>query len=82
MEIWKSGIKLQNMSTQVAVKLKDLGCYEISLGDTIGVGTPGMYCTLSVVQVDDWQRKKVALELNKIENGLSVCLLGLPAFAF
>ncbi len=26
---------------QVAVKLKDLGCYEISLGDTIGVGTPG-----------------------------------------
>ena len=26
---------------QVAVKLKNLGCYEISLGDTIGVGTPG-----------------------------------------
>lgn len=24
----------------VAVKLKNLGCYEISLGDTIGVGTP------------------------------------------
>jgi len=23
------------------VKLRDLGCYEISLGDTIGVGTPG-----------------------------------------
>ena len=27
---------------QVAVKLKNLGCYEISLGDTIGVGTPGI----------------------------------------
>jgi len=25
----------------VAKKLHDLGCYEISLGDTIGVGTPG-----------------------------------------
>jgi len=25
---------------QVSKKLKDLGCYEISLGDTIGVGTP------------------------------------------
>ena len=23
------------------MKLKNLGCYEISLGDTIGVGTPG-----------------------------------------
>ncbi len=21
--------------------MKDMGCYEISLGDTIGVGTPG-----------------------------------------
>lgn len=26
---------------RVARKLADLGCYEISLGDTIGVGTPG-----------------------------------------
>lgn len=26
---------------QVAKKLYDMGCYEISLGDTIGVGTPG-----------------------------------------
>ena len=26
---------------QLAVKLKNLGAYEISLGDTIGVGTPG-----------------------------------------
>lgn len=25
---------------EVAVRLKELGCYEISLGDTIGVGTP------------------------------------------
>ncbi|KJE90662.1 hydroxymethylglutaryl-CoA lyase [Capsaspora owczarzaki ATCC 30864] len=26
---------------RVAKKLADMGCYEISLGDTIGVGTPG-----------------------------------------
>ncbi len=26
---------------EVAMRLSDLGCYEISLGDTIGVGTPG-----------------------------------------
>lgn len=26
---------------EVAARLSDLGCYEISLGDTIGVGTPG-----------------------------------------
>ena len=26
---------------EVARALKDLGCYEVSLGDTIGVGTPG-----------------------------------------
>lgn len=29
------------MCTQVAGELYDMGCYEISLGDTIGVGTPG-----------------------------------------
>jgi hypothetical protein len=25
----------------VAKELYDMGCYEVSLGDTIGVGTPG-----------------------------------------
>ncbi len=30
----------------LAVKLIDMGCYEISLGDTIGVGTPGKTKTL------------------------------------
>jgi hydroxymethylglutaryl-CoA lyase len=27
--------------SRVAARLSDMGCYEISLGDTIGVGTPG-----------------------------------------
>lgn len=31
---------------QVAKSLLDMGCYEISLGDTIGVGTPGQICSL------------------------------------
>jgi hydroxymethylglutaryl-CoA lyase len=30
----------------VAARLLDLGCYEISLGDTIGVGTPGKTKTM------------------------------------
>lgn len=25
---------------KVAIKLKEMGCYEVSLGDTIGIGTP------------------------------------------
>lgn len=29
------------MYAQVVGNLYDMGCYEISLGDTIGVGTPG-----------------------------------------
>lgn len=28
---------------EVSKKLYDMGCYEISLGDTIGVGTPGTF---------------------------------------
>ena len=31
-----------SLFTQVAVKMSELGCYEISLGDTIGVATPGI----------------------------------------
>ena len=33
-------------SLKVAKKMFDMGCYEISLGDTIGVGTPGRMQTL------------------------------------
>jgi hydroxymethylglutaryl-CoA lyase len=34
------------MVARVAARLLELGCYEISLGDTIGVGTPGQAQTL------------------------------------
>lgn len=41
----------------VAIAMKNMGCYEISLGDTIGVGTPGsmsrlLDCVLSVVPAE------------------------------
>jgi isopropylmalate/homocitrate/citramalate synthase len=35
-----------NIVTEVAVQLYELGCYEISLGDTIGVGTPAKARTM------------------------------------
>ncbi|HEY2977490.1 MAG TPA: hydroxymethylglutaryl-CoA lyase [Burkholderiaceae bacterium] len=35
------GIVAAQRVADVAARLADIGCYEISLGDTIGVGTPG-----------------------------------------
>lgn len=32
--------------TKVALRMREMGCYEISLGDTIGVGTPGSMSVL------------------------------------
>lgn len=34
------------MVTSVTKELADMGCYEVSLGDTIGVGTPATWTTL------------------------------------
>jgi len=33
--------KLIFLNEHLLFRLLDLGCYEISLGDTIGIGTPG-----------------------------------------
>jgi hydroxymethylglutaryl-CoA lyase len=40
------GSVLPDKVAKVTEKLLSMGCYEVSLGDTIGVGTPGMtqYC--------------------------------------
>lgn len=35
----------------VASQLYDMGCFEISLGDTIGVGTPGNVLNLLLLEV-------------------------------
>jgi isopropylmalate/homocitrate/citramalate synthase len=34
---------------RVAAKLLQMGCYEISLGDTIGVGTPGQSIDIRIM---------------------------------
>jgi hydroxymethylglutaryl-CoA lyase len=41
------------VAAKVSEKLLEMGCYEISLGDTIGVGTPGSFSRLlkEVLQV-------------------------------
>ena len=46
-EFTKRHYKLRHLYLfQVSKKMYDMGCYEISLGDTIGVGTPGKMKTL------------------------------------
>ncbi|XP_028675077.2 hydroxymethylglutaryl-CoA lyase, mitochondrial [Erpetoichthys calabaricus] len=69
---------------QVAKKLYSMGCYEISLGDTIGVGTPGsMQEMLRVVSMDvpvkalavhchDTYGQALANILTAIQMGISV----------
>lgn len=46
-----------NVVAEIAEKLSQLGCYEISLGDTIGTGTP--FKTQNLI---DTVRQKVAIE--------------------
>jgi hydroxymethylglutaryl-CoA lyase len=69
---------------EVAVKLKELGAYEISLGDTIGVGTPGsMHAMLEEVKTrlpvsclavhcHDTYGQALANILIALQNGVSV----------
>jgi hydroxymethylglutaryl-CoA lyase len=45
-----------NKVAEVAVRLHDMGCYEVSLGDTTGVGTPG-----SITRVIETVAKKVSI---------------------
>jgi hydroxymethylglutaryl-CoA lyase len=43
--------------TDIALRLQDLGCYEISLGDTIGVGTPA-----SALEMIETVARKIKIE--------------------
>src|SRR6185295_9416854 len=45
---------------EVAAALYDMGCYEISLGDTIGVGTPGKTRAMLEACMDRVPAKKLA----------------------
>ena len=42
---------------RVSSALHALGCYEVSLGDTIGVGTPGMAMRASTIPLFDRQSR-------------------------
>jgi hydroxymethylglutaryl-CoA lyase len=42
---WEGAVALQQVA-DVALRLAELGCSEVSLGDTIGVGTPGQVAAL------------------------------------
>src|SRR5512134_1988521 len=48
----------------VAAKLLALGCYEISLGDTIGVGTPARAQTMVEAVADVVPREKLAVHFH------------------
>src|SRR5919108_3183044 len=45
----------------VAQRLLDLGCYEISLGDTIGVGTPGKAVAMIETVAEKVPRERLAV---------------------
>lgn len=48
----------------VAQQLIDIGCYEISLGDTIGVGTPGKVKNLLAIIMQNIAKEKIAVHFH------------------
>ena len=50
--------------TEVADKLLSLGCYEVSLGDTIGVGTPGSTAALLSTLLTQLPADKLAVHMH------------------
>lgn len=48
----------------VAAELHDLGCYEISLGDTIGVGTPGKAQAMVEAVAERLPRERLAVHFH------------------
>ncbi|MDP5072079.1 MAG: hydroxymethylglutaryl-CoA lyase, partial [Congregibacter sp.] len=62
----------------VAQALLDLGCYEVSLGDTIGTGTPGSMTTLLSTLIPTIPANKLALHChNSYGQALANILVGL-----
>lgn len=53
-----------NAVAEMAEKLIALGCYEISLGDTIGVGTPGKTDYLLKKVIEKIPREKIAVHFH------------------
>ena len=49
---------------EVAVRLHDMGCYEVSLGDTTGVGTPGSITRVIETVADKVSIQRLAVHLH------------------
>lgn len=50
--------------TDIAKQLLNAGCYEISLGDTIGIGTPGTTTTLLNILLKEIASEKIAVHFH------------------
>lgn len=65
-------------SLWIAKRLIDLGCYQVSLGDTIGVGTPKQTDTIVRMFADEMPLSRIALHLHDTRGtALSNILVGL-----
>lgn len=53
-----------NKVAEVAVRLHDMGCYEVSLGDTTGVGTPGSITRVIETVADRVSIHRLAVHLH------------------
>jgi hydroxymethylglutaryl-CoA lyase len=53
-----------NKVAEVAVRLHDMGCYEVSLGDTTGVGTPGSITRVIETVADSVSIHRLAVHLH------------------
>ncbi len=51
-------------TAEVAKQLFDMGCYEISMGDTIGVGTPGSTTAMLEATLKEIPAEKLAVHLH------------------
>ncbi|XP_034694644.1 hydroxymethylglutaryl-CoA lyase, mitochondrial-like isoform X3 [Vitis riparia] len=58
------GVVSPSKVTYVAKELYDMGCYEISLGDTIGVGTPGTVIPMLEDVIDVVPIEKLAVHFH------------------
>jgi len=67
-------------SRQIAQRLLDLGCYQVSLGDTIGVGTPGQTERILATMGEAIPLEKLALHFHDTRGtALANALVGLAA---
>lgn len=63
---------------ETALRLLDLGAYEISLGDTIGIGTPGQTADLLGFLFEHVAAERLALHMHDTRGtALANCLVGL-----